>query len=154
MKPLSLGTSSSTPPASSNSNVKTIRILLVDDNSMLREGFRLLIEMDPQLQIVGQAANGEEALIQARRLLPDVVIMDINMPKMNGIEATRRLCRELPSVAVIGLSIHDHTGLVKSMLNTGAARYLTKDGSVEELVQAIHEVYEQFRAPSAAAKVS
>jgi CheY-like chemotaxis protein len=120
----------------------TIRVLLVDDHKMVREGFRTLIECDPQLEVAGEAANGEEAIELARLLQPDVVIMDINMPKMNGIEATRRIKQEMPHVSVIGLSVHDDRGLTSSMLEAGASCYLTKGGQSEELSRAIHDTYD------------
>jgi signal transduction histidine kinase/ActR/RegA family two-component response regulator len=120
----------------------TIRVLLVDDHKMVREGFRTLIECDAQLEVAGEAANGEEAVELARLLHPDVVIMDINMPKMNGIEATRRIKQEMPHVSIIGLSVHDDRGLIASMLEAGASCYLTKGGQSEELSRAIHATYE------------
>lgn len=120
----------------------TIRVLLVDDHKMVREGFRTLIECDPQLEVAGEAANGEEAIELTRLLQPDVVIMDINMPRMNGIEATRRIKQEMPHVAVIGLSVHDDRGLASSMLEAGASCYLTKGGQSEELSRAIHNTYQ------------
>ena len=130
------------PSACESRRRDTIRVLLVDDHKMVREGFRTLIECDPQLEVAGEAANGEEAIELARLLQPDVVIMDINMPKMNGIEATRRIKLEMPHVSVIGLSVHDDRGLITSMLEAGASSYLTKGGQSEELSRAIHATYE------------
>lgn len=120
----------------------SIRVLLVDDHKMVREGFRTLIECDPQIEVAGEAANGEEALEQARLIKPDVVIMDINMPRMNGIEATRRLKQEMPDISIIGLSVHDDRGLTATMLEAGASCYLTKGGQSEELSRAIHATYD------------
>jgi DNA-binding NarL/FixJ family response regulator len=109
---------------------------------MVREGFRTLIECDPECEVAGEAANGEDAVILARVISPDVVIMDINMPRMNGIEATRRIKQEMPHIAVIGLSVHDDRGLAATMLEAGAVSYLTKGGPAEELGRAIHAARE------------
>lgn len=119
----------------------TIRVLLVDDHKMVREGFRTLIECDARLEVAGEAANGEDAIELTRILQPDIVIMDINMPKMNGIEATRRIKQEMPHISIIGLSVHDDRGLIASMLEAGASTYLTKGGQSEELSRAIHETF-------------
>ncbi len=118
-----------------------VRVLLADDHKMVREGFRSLIESDPQLEVAGEAANGEEAVELARLLQPDVIVMDINMPRMNGIEATRRIKSEMPHIAIIGLSVHDDRGLTASMLDAGAACYLTKGGPSEDLARAIHDAH-------------
>jgi PAS domain S-box-containing protein len=124
-------------------NGRAIRVLLADDHKMVREGFRSLIESDASLEVVGEAANGEEAVELAHALLPDVIVMDINMPRMNGIEATRRIKNEMPHVAIIGLSVHDDRGLTASMLDAGAVSYLTKGGPSEELARAIHSAHAQ-----------
>lgn len=120
-----------------------IRVLLVDDHKMVREGFRSLIETDSQIEVAGEAANGEEAVEMARSLRPDVILMDINMPRMNGIEATRRIKSEMPDVAIIGLSVHDDSGLTASMIEAGATCYLTKGEQSEDLARAIHQAFAQ-----------
>lgn len=117
------------------------RVLLADDHHMVREGLRSLIESEPRLRVVGEAANGEEAIRQARVLHPDVVVMDINMPKLNGIEATRRLREELPSIAVIALSMHEDQSMINAIREAGAVSYIAKGGVSEELSRAIREAH-------------
>lgn len=117
-----------------------LRVLVVDDHAILRKGLRGLLESKADVEVVGEAGNGEEAVAQARALLPHVVIMDINMPRMNGIEATRRIKDELPQVAVIGLSLHEDQEVVDSMRRAGAIAYVMKGGPPEELFEALTTV--------------
>lgn len=131
-----------TPPAPARPGRRRVtRVLLADDHHMVREGLRSIIESEPRLRVVGEAANGEEALQQARVLHPDVVVMDINMPKMNGIEATRRLREEMPSVAVVALSMHEDKSMIAAMRDAGAVSYIPKGGASEELSRAIREAH-------------
>jgi two-component system, NarL family, response regulator NreC len=116
------------------------RILLVEDHKIVREGFKSLLEKQPHFEVVGEAANGKEAVNLAIQLLPHVIIMDVTLPDMNGIEATRRILATLPSTKVVGLSIHSDTKFVTEMLLAGARGYLVKDCAFEELVQAISAV--------------
>ncbi len=118
-----------------------IRVLLVDDHAMFRKGMQKLLERYKDLEIVGDASDGEEAVSVSARLQPDVVVMDNNMPKLNGIEATRQICREWPSIKVIGLSMHDEKEIRAAMLAAGAVDYLQKNGSVKELYEAIRAVF-------------
>lgn len=120
---------------------RVTRVLLADDHHMVREGLRSIIESEPRLRVVGEASNGEEALQQARVLHPDVVVMDINMPKLNGIEATRRLREEMPSVAVVALSMHEDKSMIAAMKDAGAVSYIPKGGASEELSRAIREAH-------------
>lgn len=120
---------------------RVTRVLLADDHHMVREGLRSIIESEPRLRVVGEAANGEEAVQQARILHPDVVVMDINMPKMNGIEATRRIHEEMPSVAVVALSMHEDKSMIAAMRDAGAVAYIPKGGASEELSRAIREAH-------------
>ena len=120
------------------------RVLLADDHSVVREGLRNLIESQPRLQVVGEASDGEEVVSQARSLRPDVIVMDVNMPKLNGIEATRRIRREMPDVAIIGLSMHDDRAIADSMREAGANLYLSKDGPSEDLCRAIQQAHLQM----------
>ena len=114
-----------------------IRILLVDDHQIIREGLRSIIEEQADLEIVAEAADGEMAIEAARQFRPDVVIMDVNMPRMNGLEATRQIKAELPRIRVIGLSMHGDQRMAVAMQETGGAAYLSKSGSVDVLCSTI-----------------
>ncbi|MGB5299051.1 MAG: response regulator, partial [Thiogranum sp.] len=112
-------------------------ILLVDDHPLMRKGLRALLEGEPGLEVAGEAGDGEEAIEQVRTLSPDIVVMDVSMPRLNGIEATRRLLEEAPRTRVLALSIHSEKRFVDEMLRAGAAGYLLKDSAPEELVRAV-----------------
>ncbi len=112
-------------------------ILLVDDHPLMRKGLRALIDGEPGLEVAGEAGDGEEAIEQARALSPNIVVMDVSMPRLNGIEATRRLLEEAPRTRVLALSIHSEKRFVDEMLRAGAAGYLLKDSAPEELVRAV-----------------
>ena len=112
-------------------------ILLVDDHPLMRKGLRALLEGEPGLEVAGEADDGEEAIVRARALSPDIVVMDVSMPRLNGIEATRRLLEEAPRTRVLALSIHSEKRFVDEMLRAGAAGYLLKDSAPEELVRAV-----------------
>jgi len=118
----------------------SIRILLVDDHKIVRDGLRTLIEKEAGMEVVGEAQNGREGLKLTRELLPAVVIMDITMPDMNGIDATRSILEEHPDVKVIALSMHSDRRFVSGMLEAGASGYLLKDSAFEELARAVHTV--------------
>ncbi|MCS7039170.1 MAG: response regulator transcription factor [Anaerolineae bacterium] len=119
---------------------ETIRVLLVDDQRLMREGLRTLLELEPGVEVVGEAGNGEEALIAYERLRPDVVLMDVRMPVMDGVEATRRLIGRFPGARVIILTTFDDDEYVFEGLRGGALGYLLKDVSVHDLVEAIRTV--------------
>lgn len=119
---------------------RLIRILIADDQNLTREGLRLLLEKLPDIQVVGEAGDGEAAVEQCRHLAPDVVVMDIAMPRLNGIEATKRILTENPAIKVIGLSMHADGQFVLEMLRAGAAGYLLKDCAQQDLAQAIRAV--------------
>lgn len=110
-----------------------IRILLVDDHALVREGLRLLLKFDPELEVVGEACNGREALEKARELHPDVVLMDLLMPVMDGIQATEKIRAELPDVEVIALTSVLEDASVTGAVRAGAIGYLLKDTRGEEL---------------------
>lgn len=114
-----------------------IRILVVDDHAIVREGLRLLLKFDEQLEVVGEASNGRDALIQARKLLPDVVLMDLLMPVMDGITATAKIREELPSVEVVALTSVLEDASVTGAIRAGAIGYLLKDTDGKELRRAI-----------------
>lgn len=116
------------------------KIVLVDDHKILRDGLRTLLEKHTHLEVIGEAHNGRIAVEQTHRLKPDVVIMDVSMPDMNGIEATRRIAGKVGGVKVIALSMYADRRFVAEMLNAGAAGYLLKDCAYEELIQALHTV--------------
>jgi two-component system response regulator NreC len=118
----------------------TIRILLADDHQILRHGLRKLLDDEPDLQVVAEADNGRAALSLSEKLFPQVVIMDISMPDLNGIEATRQLLAVSPGVKVIALSMHSDSLFVLNMLKAGASAYLLKDCALEELIRAIRTV--------------
>ncbi len=114
-----------------------IRVLLVDDHPVLRQGLRSALEEQDRLQIVGEAGDGNAALDFVRQHQPDVILMDINMPKMNGIDATRAIMSEYPDTIIIGLSMHEDPKMAHAMHEAGAAEYLTKGGPFEALLEAI-----------------
>jgi DNA-binding NarL/FixJ family response regulator len=116
------------------------KVLLVDDHALMRSGIRALLEAEKGLRVVGEAEDGREALENARRLSPDVVVMDITMPHLDGIEATRGILTESPETKVIALSIHGGKRFVENMLQAGAAGYVLKDSVPEELVDAVRTV--------------
>jgi len=119
----------------------SINVFLSDDHTMFREGLKLLIESKPGLKVIGEAANGRDAVRQVGKLKPDVVLMDVFMPEMNGLEATERICRETPSVKVIILSMHATNEHVFRALDAGARGYVLKEMTGEEIVQAIKSVH-------------
>lgn len=119
---------------------ETVRVLLVDDQRLMREGLRTLLELEPGLEVVGEAGNGEEALAAYERLRPDVVLMDVRMPVMDGVEATRHLRARFPTARVIILTTFDDDEYVLEGLRGGALGYLLKDVSVQDLVEAIQTV--------------
>jgi two-component system response regulator NreC len=118
----------------------SLRILLADDHRIVREGIRSLLEKHPDMDVVAEAEDGSTAVQLAQELSPDVVVMDIAMPGLNGILASRRIITESPGVKVIGLSMHSDIQFVMEMLDTGASGYLLKDCAFEELAHAIRSV--------------
>ncbi len=119
-----------------------IRILLADDHRVLRTGLRLLLERHAGLQVVGEASNGREAVEAAAELNPDVVVMDVAMPVLNGIDAAAQIANRFPHIATIVLSMHSDEGYLLRALKAGARGYLLKDSAEAELVQAIRSVHE------------
>ncbi|OUC11837.1 MAG: DNA-binding response regulator [Alkalinema sp. CACIAM 70d] len=132
-----------------------IRLLLVDDQTLIRRGLRALLKPEPDLEVIGEADNGEAAIAQLANLQPDVVLMDVRMPVMDGVAATREICQHFPKVKVLILTTFDDTDYVTQALQYGASGYLLKDTPVEELVQAIHLVAKGYTqlAPGLAQKL-
>ncbi|MBE2270526.1 MAG: response regulator transcription factor [Anaerolinea sp.] len=132
-----------------------IRIMIADDHAVVRQGLRMFLTLDPSLEIIGEASNGKEALEAARQLKPDVVLMDLLMPVMDGIEATAAIKRELPDTEVIALTSVLEDASVIGAIRAGALGYLLKDTKAEELIQAIKAASEgQVQlSPQAAARL-
>jgi two-component system, NarL family, response regulator NreC len=132
-----------------------IRVLIADDHTMFRAGLRALLATEQDIEVIGEAADGEEAVAKSRKLVPDVVVMDILMPGMNGIEATSRLAAECPATKVLVLSMYDDEEHVQKLLAAGAAGFVLKQATTDELVRAIREVVAGGLplSPSIAAKV-
>lgn len=135
--------------------MSAIRVLLVDDQNLFREGLRTLLSVQPDLDVVGEAANGEEALRLVGKLRPSVVLMDLRMPVMDGVAATRRLHEDHPDCRVLVLTTFDDDEYVFEALRSGASGYLLKDAPSSDIVQAIRAAArgETFLQPSVATKV-
>ncbi len=129
---------------------KKIRVLLADDHKILRQGVQMLIDAQVDMEVVGEAKTGREAIEAARTLKPDVVVMDISMPELNGIEGTRQICHELTGTKVLALSMHKDSVYVREILRAGARGYLVKDSEDDDLVRAIRSVHrgEAFLSPA------
>lgn len=117
-----------------------IHILLADDHAMVRQGFRLILAAQPDMEIVGEAGTGREAVELAERLHPDILVMDVAMPELNGIEATRRIAGSSPRTRVLALSMHKDSVYVREILRAGARGYLLKDSIDSDLVNAVRAV--------------
>jgi len=118
----------------------SIRLLLADDHRIMREGLKALVEKEPDMDVIGEAETGKATVELAGKLSPHLVVMDIAMPDLNGIEATRRIVKATPNVRVVALSAHADQHFIREMLAAGAAAYVLKDTAYEELVRAIREV--------------
>jgi len=117
-----------------------IKLLLADDHKLVRGGLRNFIDSHSDMEVVGEAENGRHAVQLALELAPDVVLMDVAMPEMNGIDAPRQIVARAPHVRVLGLSLHESRGYVDGMLEAGASGYLLKDHAFEELADAVRAV--------------
>jgi DNA-binding NarL/FixJ family response regulator len=116
------------------------KVLLVDDHAIIRQGLSSLLEKQPDIEVVGGVEDGRQAIDTVRRLNPDLVIMDISMPNLNGIDATRKIAEEIGNVKIIALSIHSSKRFVAEMLKAGASGYILKDCLFDELIEAIRTV--------------
>jgi len=120
--------------------VNALRILLADDHTVLRQGLRLLLERQPGFQVIGEAADGHEAIEMAAAERPDVVVLDLGMPRLNGIEAARQITAKLPATAIVILSMHTDESYLLQALKAGARAYLLKDSAAADLIAAIRAV--------------
>lgn len=129
-----------------------IRILLVDDHTLVREGVRRLIEDQPNLAVVGEASNGQQAVAKATELQPEIILMDIGMPDMNGLEATAIIKKRFPTIRVLLLTVHDDPEYLFRALEVGASGYILKEAETQELLLAIQAAHrdEVFLYPSVA----
>jgi two-component system response regulator NreC len=127
-----------------------VRILLADDHTIVRQGLARLLEEQPNFKVIGEATNGKVALEKANALKPDIIIMDIAMPRMNGIEAAKRIRKELPQTKILILSMYSHEHYIHELLETGISGYLLKDASGRDIIKAIHAAMnnETFLSPS------
>jgi len=121
--------------------MRKLRILLADDHQLMRSGVRLMLERESDLSVVGEASDGREAVSLAKTLKPDVVVMDIGMPNLNGIEAAHQMTQENPEQAIVIVSMHSDESYVLRALKAGARGYLLKDSAEADLIKAVHVVY-------------
>ena len=135
--------------------MKKIKVLIVDDHTLVRDGIRALLALAADIEVVGEASDGKQALKKTKELLPDVVLMDLAMPVMTGLEATRRIHREFPGTRVLALTQYDDSEYVIPIIEAGACGFVTKMVAFSELASAIQAVYrgESFLSPSAAASL-
>jgi|KBSMisStaDraftv2_1062788.scaffolds.fasta_scaffold16235_6 DNA-binding NarL/FixJ family response regulator len=122
-------------------NLPQIRIVLVDDHELIRGSWKLLLKQNSRFTIIGECRNGAEAIEEAQKLMPDIMLMDINMTPINGLEATERIARIAPSIKIIGLSINSQPVYAEKMLQAGAQGYVTKNSTLHEMTHAIMEVH-------------
>jgi DNA-binding NarL/FixJ family response regulator len=120
--------------------MRSLRILLADDHTVVRQGLRKVLEERPEWQVIAEAGDGREAVRLAEQLVPDVAILDIAMPLLNGIEATRQITRRVPATRIVVLSMYADEAYVTQILQAGAAAYLLKDSADVDLIHAVHEV--------------
>jgi DNA-binding NarL/FixJ family response regulator len=136
--------------------MKPITVLLADDHTVVREGLRALLEAESDIQVIGEAQTGRQAVKLARELLPDVVVMDIAMPLLNGLEATRQILKALPATRIVVLSAHGDDAYVEEVIELGASGYLIKQTSALVLSKAIREIHKgkTFFSPSIAKRLA
>ncbi len=116
------------------------RILIVDDHKLFRDGLKRLIDREPDLEVIGEAENGEIAITLARELKPDVILMDVKMPVMDGIEATRRIVSDMPGMKVLALSMYSDASFLSGMMQAGAVGYVLKGDDYDGLSKTIHNI--------------
>lgn len=135
--------------------MKKIKVLITDDHTLIREGLRKILSTEEAIEVVGEAEDGEQAIEQADRLKPDIILMDISMPRVNGIEATRIIKNKCPGIGIIALTIHDQEDYLFELIKAGVSGYILKDISSDLLVQTILGVArgESFIPPSMTTKI-
>ena len=128
------------------------KILIADDHGMVREGLRLLFEQHNDMEVIGEASDGRQAVEMACKLKPDIVLMDVTMPQLNGIDAAKKIIDEYPNIKVVALSAHCNRSFVTDMLKAGVSGYILKDGMADELIRGIRVVMagEQYLSPKVA----
>ena len=119
---------------------KQIRVIIADDHTLLRETWKTLLQQDPLFSVIAECANGAQAIEAAQIYNPDIILMDINMSPVNGIEATAEITRTMPGMKIIGISIKNQPSYARNMLNAGAKGYITKNSSLEEILEGIKQV--------------
>ncbi|HTK88520.1 MAG TPA: response regulator transcription factor [Nitrospiraceae bacterium] len=132
-----------------------IKVLIVDDHRVVREGLSAILKSKENIQVLGEAQDGQEAVEKARSLLPDVILMDVSMPKMTGVEATRIIKREFPHIGIIALTMYEEQQYIFDLVRGGATGYLLKDSDSDQIVKAIQSVYrgDSLIHPAVASKI-
>lgn len=135
--------------------MERIKVLIVDDHRVVREGLSAILQSKDTIQVLGEAQDGQEAVEKARSLLPDVILMDVSMPKMTGVEATRIIKREFPHIGIIALTMYEEQQYIFDLVRGGATGYLLKDSDSDQIVKAIQSVYrgESLIHPAVASKI-
>jgi DNA-binding NarL/FixJ family response regulator len=121
---------------------KTIRILLADDHRIMRDGLKFLIKNQPNMDVVGEACHGKEAIEKTLDIAPDIVIMDVNMPNLDGIEATKTINQKNPSIKIVALSAHLEKNIIEQILKAGASAYIHKESAFSEFIRAINSIHD------------
>ena len=131
------------------------RVLLAEDHTIVRKGLCALLDAEPSIEVIGEAQDGREALLKAEQLHPDIVLMDISMPGLNGLEATRQIKKRFPEVKVLILTVHSDEEYIRQILRAGASGYLVKQAAPNELISAIEAIQrgESYLSPSVSKKV-
>ena len=132
-----------------------LRVFLADDHAVVREGLKALVNAQPGMEVTGEAGDGKTTCVQVKKLQPDVVVMDVSMPEMNGAQATELLKRDCPNVKVLALTVHEDKGYLRQLLEAGASGYVLKRAAAEELIHAIRTVADggTYLDPALAGKV-
>lgn len=135
--------------------MSNIKVLLVDDHTMVRKGLRAILDAEADIEVIGEAKDGREGVKEAKRLLPDTVVMDVTMPGLNGLDATRQLTKQFPEIHVVILSMHTDEDYVLEVLRAGALGYIVKQAAPAELISAIRAVQrgEAFLSPPVSRKL-